>query len=64
MKIAFYTRDESGMISYKGIEDWPGFSLQEVLDHYFRGDETPETEQMMGWPHETVAWYGDLGVGM
>lgn len=62
MDIAIYTRDESGLVGFKGTEDWNG--VRQALEYYCRDDETPETVKMMGWPHDSVTWYGDLGIGV
>lgn len=59
--IPVYTRDESGQITYRGIEHWD--STEQMLEYYGRQDMQPETEQLIGWPHDRADWYGDTGIG-
>lgn len=59
---AVYTRTESGLIEYRGV--YEGFmSLNDLLAEYGRADYAPEVEQLLGWPHPSVTWYGNLGIG-
>lgn len=61
MRIEIYSRDESGIVSGPSNEDgWE--SVQQMLAYYFRADEAPEPEDMIGWPHSRVIWYGSIGV--
>lgn len=58
--IAIYTRDESGLITYRGEQGWD--SREQVIEYYCLS-ETAESEAMMGWPHASVSWHGSLGFG-
>lgn len=58
--IAIYTRDESGLITYRGKRDWD--SRAQVIDYYSL-PETGKSERLLGWPHASVTWHGDLGFG-
>lgn len=61
MRIEIYSRDERGIVSGPSSEDgWE--SVRQMLAHYFHDDETPEVEDMLGWPHSRVVWYGSIGV--
>ena len=59
--IAIYTKDDQGLLAYHGEQQWD--SLDQLLRHYSRDDETPQSEALSGWPHARVVWYGDLGIG-
>lgn len=61
MKFAIYSRDDSGMVTYVGVQSWP--SLYCLLSHYFRDDAQPEHGALLGWPHTHVTWYRDIGIG-
>ena len=59
--IEIYTRNESGNVSYIGDEGWE--SREQVIEHYWLSHNKPEREELLGWPHPAVTWYGDLGFG-
>jgi len=56
-----YHRYPGGTIEYLGPEQWD--SLEKLLMYSQVADKEPETEQMAGWKHSTVVWYGDMGIG-
>lgn len=56
-----YHRYPSGAVEYLGPEEWS--SLEDLLEYSQRADRRPETEQMVGWKHDAVVWYGDIGIG-
>lgn len=60
MKIAIYSRDEQGLITYQGEQAWD--SRQQVIEYYFL-DAKGETEQVLGWPHNAITWHGNTGFG-
>lgn len=57
--LAIYTKDSSGIVTFKGTEIWP--SAEMMLEDCSRGDYSPESCEMLGWPDETVIWHGDVG---
>lgn len=61
MEIAIYSRDDQGLVTYVGSHWWP--SLQDLLVYYFREDDQPEHDILVGWPHKYVTWYRGLGIG-
>ena len=60
MKLAIYQKDESGSIKFKGFEDWE--SEKDYLIHCCRINYTGVVEEMVGWQHSIVTWYGDVGI--
>lgn len=68
MRFYVYNRDSSGLITYNGPSDgWP--SEIDCVAYYGIYDSInpmpePRIEDMMGWPHSKVRWYGDVGVGI
>ena len=62
MLIAAYSRDENGSMTYHGEEEWD--TENDYWVYYFRDDHAPEIEQgLMGWPHSSVEWRGNTGIG-
>lgn len=59
IKLAIYSRDESGLIRYLGVQHWE--SASQMLKFYGRDDKTSEQESLVGWPDSAVTWHGDLG---
>ena len=55
MTVSIYTRDEQGLVTYKGSQDWS--SEGHFLLHYELADVEPEEERPLGWPHTRVRWY-------
>lgn len=68
MEFCIYTRDSSGLITYHGpSHGWS--SEQDCVAHYGSLDRinpmpAPYTENIMGWAHNKVRWYDDVGVGI
>lgn len=60
-KLAIYSRDEQGMITYCGLESWS--SLHALLSHYFCDTVQPQCDTLLGWPHMYVTWYRHIGIG-
>jgi hypothetical protein len=61
--IKIYARDEQGLITYLGPSaGWD--SLEDLLRYYVpaHADDVGEREELLGWPHDAVIWYGSLGV--
>jgi hypothetical protein len=58
--IAIYTRDDAGLITYLGQQDWG--SRAQIIEHYYL-TETPEHERLLGWHHPSVSWHGNTGFG-
>lgn len=65
MKLAIYTRNDAGQMTYRGEQEW------ESIDQLFEAtygwttkpsDFEPETYELMGWPHTEITWYGDIGI--
>ena len=60
---AIYTRDDAGLVTYRGETDR---TPADLLDERFAGipDEfrpEPEPAALMGWPHTAVEWHGNIG---
>lgn len=53
--ISIYTRDDQGLIAYKGKNDWS--SEGAFLLHHELQDVEPEYERLKGWPHSQVRWF-------
>ena len=68
MRFYVYKRDSGGLIIYHGSSDgWP--SETECVTYYGIYDNInpmpePHIEEMMGWLHSKVRWYGDVGVAI
>lgn len=60
MIIRTYHRDEAGIITFMGEQEWD--VLQDALEYYCRDSYVPETEQVVGWADSKLTWYGDFGV--
>jgi len=60
-KIYVYSRNEQNLITYRGDEGW--FSRDQAIDYYCQQGEAPVTERVMGWPHNAITWYGNIGFG-
>ena len=61
MSIEIYIRNESGIVSYIGAQGW--WSREQVIEYYWLSHHKPEREELRGWPHPAVTWYGKLGFG-
>lgn len=61
MKLNIYLRNDYGLVTYVGTQQWP--SLHDLLSYYFLEDDQPEHDILVGWPHKYVTWYRVLGIG-
>lgn len=59
--IAVYVCDDSGAVQYKGVEQWD--SELDFWSYYFRDDDVPAVEPLLGWPHKSVEWRRGTGIG-
>lgn len=59
MQLAIYSRDQE-IISFQGVQEWD--SVEQMLEYFYRLDDQPEQESLMGWGHNSVTWYGNIGV--
>ena len=60
-KSHLYTKNESGIVSYRGAEAWP--TANYAIQFYNPcGVPAPVTEALIGWPHESVQWFGNVGL--
>ena len=59
MKLAIYTRDEVGFIEFLGVQEWG--SVNQMLAYWYLDGDTPEVEDMLGWPDAKVTWHRHTG---
>ena len=66
MHFFVYKKDSGGMIDMIGKSD--GWESKKDCAQYYFGDHSalpiPSVVDMVGWPHEKVEWYGDVGIGI
>ena len=60
MKFHIYSKDDSGIMEYRGCQEWDSLAL--LLNNYCVDDYEPETVELQGWPTGSLTWYGNLGV--
>lgn len=64
--LAVYTRDDMGLIQFRGLEEWHSVEQFERRVSCIGKCEV-RTEQMLGWPDDEVHWFigtscaGDTG---
>lgn len=61
MNLAIYHRDDQGLVTYHGEQEWD--CREDVLDEYCQPRQPDETELMYGWSHPAVTWHGRIGFG-
>lgn len=68
-EVHLYTRDSSGVVTYRGDQAEGARDVSEVkirrtiLEHYGCDLTTFDTREAIGWPHDRITWYGDVGFG-
>ncbi|WP_448676461.1 hypothetical protein [Delftia acidovorans] len=62
MKLNVYTVDEGGVIAFLGGREWD--SRDQYWEYWMRLDDTPEFEDVMGWPDARIEWRGNIGLGV
>lgn len=65
VELAIYHRDGAGLIVGPQYQTW--MSTSQALTHYLRFQEPgveAEYEELKGWPHEAVIWYGSVGIAL
>jgi hypothetical protein len=59
MKLAIYTKDDGGIITFRGVEELD--SPHQLIQDCHQDDCEAEPTEMVGWPDAEVIWHGNTG---